>query len=149
MAIYKACEIPEELFYDVDYDVWVRLEEDGTVTLGMTDPAQARCGRIVNITFKAVGKALRRGQSVAIIESAKWVGPFPTPLTGVLVAVNEEFRKDILVANKDPYGRGWFVRLRPTQFEVERGFLLEGPAAVEAYRQKIDELGVHCIRCVG
>jgi glycine cleavage system H protein len=149
MAIYKACEIPEELFYDVDYDVWVRLEEDGTVTLGMTDPAQARCGRIVNITFKAVGKALRRGQSVAIIESAKWVGPFPTPLTGVLVAVNEEFRKDVLVANKDPYGRGWFVRLRPTQFEVERGFLLEGPAAVEAYRQKIDELGVHCIRCVG
>jgi glycine cleavage system H protein len=149
MAIYKACEIPEELFYDVDYDVWVRLEEDGTVTLGMTDPAQARCGRIVNITFKAVGKALRRGQSVAIIESAKWVGPFPTPLTGILVAVNEEFRKDILVANKDPYGRGWFVRLRPTQFEVERGFLLEGPAAVEAYRQKIDELGVHCIRCVG
>jgi glycine cleavage system H protein len=149
MAIYKACEIPEELFYDVDYDVWVRLEEDGTVTLGMTDPAQARCGRIVNITFKAVGKALCRGQSVAIIESAKWVGPFPTPLTGILVAVNEEFRKDILVANKDPYGRGWFVRLRPTQFEVERGFLLEGPAAVEAYRQKIDELGVHCIRCVG
>jgi glycine cleavage system H protein len=147
MAVYKACEIPEELTYDVDYDVWVRLEEDGTVTLGMTDPAQARCGRIVNITFKAVGKALRRGQSAAIIESAKWVGPFPTPLTGILVAVNEEFRKDILVANKDPYGRGWFVRLRPTMFEAERGFLVEGPAAVEAYRRKIDELGVHCIRC--
>jgi len=147
MAVYKACEIPEELSYDVGYDVWVRLEEDGTVTLGMTDPAQARCGRIVNITFKAVGKALRRGQSAAIIESAKWVGPFPTPLTGVLVAVNEEFRKDILVANKDPYGRGWFVRLRPTKFEAERGFLMEGPAAVEAYRRKIDELGVHCIRC--
>ncbi len=147
MAVYKACEIPEDLYYDADRDVWVRPEPDGTVTLGMTDPAQAQCGKIVNITFKPPGRALRRGQSAAIIESAKWVGPFPTPLTGVVVGVNEEFRKDILLANRDPYGRGWLVRLRPTAWEAERSLLLDGPAAVEAYRRKIDERGVHCIRC--
>lgn len=149
MAVYNACEIPEELYYDVGYDVWVRLEEDGTVTLGMTDPAQAQCGRIVNITFKAVGKALRRGQSAAVIESAKWVGPFPTPLSGVIVAVNEGFRNDLLLANKDPYGTGWLVRLRPTNFAEESKVLLTGTAAFEAYRRKIDEKKVHCIRCAG
>ncbi|MDR7435406.1 MAG: glycine cleavage system protein H [Armatimonadota bacterium] len=149
MAVYNACEIPEELYYDVDYDVWVRLEEDGTVTLGMTDPAQAQCGRIVNITLKGVGKALRRGQSAAIIESAKWVGPFPTPLSGVIVAVNEGFRSDLLLANKDPYGAGWLIRLRPTNFAEESKVLLTGSAAVEAYRKKIDQRKVHCIRCAG
>ncbi|MDR5695753.1 MAG: glycine cleavage system protein H [Armatimonadota bacterium] len=149
MAVYNACEIPEELYYDVDYDVWVRLEEDGTVTLGMTDPAQAQCGRIVNITFKGVGKSLRRGQSAAIIESAKWVGPFPTPLSGVIVAVNEGFRNDLLLANKDPYGAGWLIRLRPTNFAEESKVLLTGSAAFEAYRKKIDQRKVHCIRCAG
>lgn len=147
MGVYRACEIPEDLYYDVARDVWVRQQPDGTVTLGMTDPAQARCGKLVNITFKGVGRTLRRGQSAAIIESAKWVGPFPTPLTGVVVAVNEDFRRDILLANRDPYGRGWLVRLRPTQWEAERVFLMDGPAALEAYRRKLDELGVHCIRC--
>ncbi len=147
MGVYRACEIPEDLYYDVERDVWVRQEPDGTVTLGMTDPAQARCGKLVNITFKEVGRTLRRGQSAAIIESAKWVGPFPTPLTGVIVAVNEDFRRDILLANRDPYGRGWLVRLQPTQWETERAFLMDGQAAFEAYRRKLDELGVHCIRC--
>lgn len=147
MGTYKACEIPEELFYDVARDVWVRWEEDGTATLGMTDTAQARLGRLVNVKFKAVGKALRLGQPVAVLESAKWVGPFPTPLSGVLIGVNQAFDGDILLLNKDPYGAGWLARLRPTNADQERPGLLTGPAAFEAYRRKIDELGIHCIRC--
>lgn len=147
MSVYKACEIPDDLHYDVERDVWVRWVADGTVQMGMTDPAQARLGKLVNIRFKAMGRTLQRGQSVAILESAKWVGPFPTPLTGVLVAVNEAFHTDILLANKDPYGRGWLARLQPTRLEDERGYLLAGPAAINALQQRIDALGIHCIRC--
>ncbi|MDR7392611.1 MAG: glycine cleavage system protein GcvH [Armatimonadota bacterium] len=147
MGVYRACEIPETLYYDVARDVWVRLEADGTVTLGMTDPAQAQAGRIVNLTFKPVGRLLRRGQSAAIVESAKWVGPFPTPLTGEVVAVNEGFRRDPLLANKDPYGAGWLVRLRPTHLQEELRELLTGQEAFEAYARKIEERNVHCIRC--
>ncbi len=147
MGFYNACEIPEDLYYDVGYDVWVRVEEDGSVTMGMTDPAQAQCGRIVNITFKPVGRTLRRGQSAAIIESAKWVGPFPTPLSGVIVATNDGFRQDVLLANKEPYGRGWLVRLKPSRLEEEIKLLLTGDAAFEAYRQKLEERKVYCIRC--
>jgi glycine cleavage system H protein len=148
MAIYRGCDVPEELFYDVERDVWARFEADGEVTLGMTDPAQTRCGKLVSIRFKAVGRQVARGQSLVTVESAKWVGPFPAILSGEIRATNEAaFRADILAANKDPYGAGWLVRIRPTDLEAERSFLLTGAAAVERYRGRIDELKLHCYRC--
>lgn len=149
MGVHRACEIPEDLYYDVGRDVWVRWEPDGTVTLGMTDVAQVRLGQLVNLKFKAVGRTLRAGQAVAVVESAKWVGPFPTPLSGELVATNDGFKRDLLLFNKDPYGLGWLARLRPSNAVEERRHLVTGVAAFEAYRRRIDELNVNCIRCAG
>ena len=132
----------------MDRDVWARLERDGTVTFGMTDPAQTRCGKVVSVRFKAVGRRVAVGQSLATIESAKWVGPFPAVLSGVIAANNEQtFRADLLAANKDPYGSGWLVRLQPSAWEAERARLLAGPAAAERYRARIDEHKVNCMRC--
>ncbi len=148
MGVYRGCDIPETLFYDVERDVWARFEADGLVTLGMTDPAQTRCGKVVSIRFKAVGRQVGRGRSLATIESAKWVGPFPAVLSGEIVATNEAaFKRDILVANRDPYGAGWLVRLRPGDLEAERGLLLTGAEARERYRARIDELKINCFRC--
>ena len=91
---------------------------------------------------------MSRGQHLATIESAKWVGPFPAALSGEIVATNEAaFKLDILAANKDPYGRGWLVRLRPDRLEEESALLLTGAAAVERYRRQIDENGINCMRC--
>jgi len=136
------------LYYDFDRDVWVRREEDGSVTMGMTDLAQTLCGKFVHIRFKAVGRQLQRGQSAATVESAKWVGPFPTPLAGEIVATNEEaFKRDILLANKDPYGAGWLVRLKPVRFEEEWPLLLSSDQAFERYKEKIIEHEIGCYRC--
>lgn len=147
--IYRGCEFPEDCYYDVERDVWVQRDEDGCVTLGMTDPAQAQCGKFVHIRFKAVGRQLQRGQSAATIESAKWVGPFPTPLSGEIVATNEAaFKRDILLANKDPYGTGWLVRLKPAKTEEEWAHLLPHDQAFERYKEKIVERDVKCYRCV-
>jgi glycine cleavage system H protein len=146
--LYRGCEFPVDLYYDVDRDVWVRREEDGSVTMGMTDPAQAQCGKFVHVRFKAAGRQLQRGQSAATIESAKWVGPFPTPLTGEIVATNEaEFKRDILLANKDPYGAGWLVRLKPVRLEEEWPLLLSSDLAFERYKEKIVEREIGCYRC--
>lgn len=148
MAVYRGCDLPEELCYDVERDVWARPEADGTVTLGMTDPAQTRCGKVVSVRFKAVGRRVARGQSLATIESAKWVGPFPAVVSGTIVATNEAaFREDILVANKDPYGRGWLVRVSPDQWEMESRDLLTGAAAIDGYRRRIEAAGINCMRC--
>lgn len=149
MAIYYGCDIPEDLWFDLERDLWVRFEADGTATLGMTDIAQTRGGKLVNIQFKKIGKVIPQGKSAAIIESAKWVGPFPMPFGGEVVAVNEAaFRRDILVANRDPYGAGWLVRVRPNNLEAERQHLITGAGAVEQYKQRIVELGVKCFRCI-
>ena len=149
MTIYFGCDIPDDVWFDFERDLWVRFEGDGTATLGMTDTAQTRGGKLVNITFKKPGKIVAQGKSAATIESAKWVGPFPMPFSGEVVAVNEEaFKRDILVANRDPYGAGWLVRVRPTDLDAERGHLIRGEEALEKYKQRIVELGLKCYRCV-
>lgn len=148
MVVYRGCELPGGLWYDVDQDVWARPEADGTITLGMTDPAQTRCGRVVSIRFKAVGRRVARGQSLATIESAKWVGPFPAVISGTIAATNEAtFRDDVLAANREPYGRGWLVRVRPEAWGDESRALVTGEPAIERYRQRIDAHGINCMRC--
>lgn len=148
MTIYYGCDIPENCYFDLDRDVWIRFEGDLAV-LGMTDVAQTRGGKLVNIAFKKRGRVIVQGKSAATIESAKWVGPFPMPFGGEIVETNEAgFKRDILLANKDPYGAGWLVKVRPTSPESERRHLLTGAAAVEAYKKKIAELDVKCFRCI-
>lgn len=148
MAIWAGCDVPEDLHYDVDKDVWVRLHASGEVTLGMTDIAQVRSGKLQHIQIKKVGRHLSRGRSAATVESAKWVGPFPTPLSGTIVANNADtFAGDIRIANRDPYGEGWIVRLDPDSWDEESADLVTSEEAVTLYVARINELGVHCHRC--
>jgi len=145
--IWRGCAIPDDRLYDVERHVWVRFEEQDAV-LGMTDVAQTIGGKIVHVAWKAPGRVVARGRPLAVIESAKWVGPFPSPLTGEIVATNEAaFARDVLIANRDPYGEGWLVRLRPTQLDEERGALLDGETAFERYREVIDAEQINCFRC--
>ncbi len=147
--IWRGCAVPPELLYDVERDVWVRLEGDEAV-VGMTDVAQTTCGKIVQISWKHAGRTVARGKPLVVIESAKWVGPFPSPLTAEIVADNRAaFDADILLANRDPYGDGWLVRLRPTDLAGERFGLVDGAAAFEHYRRFVDEHDIHCFRCAG
>ena len=105
--------MPEDLLYDVEPNVWVRVDGD-SVVMGMTDIGQTMCGRFVQISWKSPGRTIPRGRSLAVIESAKWVGPFPAAVSGELVANNESaFGADIAVANRDPYGEGWLSGSAP------------------------------------
>lgn len=150
MQVYRGCVFPEDLLYDVPQDVWVRLDPTtGIATCGMTDPAQTRCGKFVAVRFKAIGKTVERGKALATIESAKWVGAFPAPLSGEIVETNQEtFRQDILMVNRDPYVAGWLVKLRPTRLEMEKGLLLDAAAAFAEYQNKIEEFKINCMRCM-
>lgn len=145
--IHYGCVIPRDLLYDVEADVWIRTEGD-EVVIGMTDPAQTRCGKIVAVEFRRVGRAIKRGRGLATIESAKWVGPVASPISGELVAVNDAaFARDILIANRDPYGNGWLARIRPNDFPAERVHLQTWDEAFALYKQRIDELEIRCFRC--
>jgi glycine cleavage system H protein len=140
----QRCHLPETLHYWIDKHVWVRDEGAGIVTLGITDPAQHLSSRVVAITVKKTGKVVARGQSVATIESGKWVGPVATPLDGEILEANAALAADPTLVNSDPYGEGWVVRLRPSQWDVQRAELRSGPEGIEAYRRFLDEQGITC-----
>ena len=145
--IYYGCDIPEDLTYDIERDVWIRFEGD-IATLGMTDVAQTRCGKFAALSFREVGKKVAQGKALVTVESAKWVGAFPAPFSCEIIETNElGFANNILLANKEPYNTGWLVKVRPTDLEHERGHLVTGQEAAEKYKGRIQELKINCFRC--
>ncbi len=140
--------LPEDLLYQVENHVWVRQQE-GEVELGMTDVAQTMGGRLVQVTWREPGKKVRQGRPAAVIESAKWVGPFVSPVSGEIVANNREaFEADPAIANRDPYGKGWLYRVKLTEGEgLGSAGLVEAAEAFELYRVFIEENKLTCMRC--
>jgi glycine cleavage system H protein len=142
------CVVPKDLLYDIERDVWVRRLDSGEVECGMTDVAQTRCGRFVGVSWKHPGKEVKQGRPMAVIESAKWVGPFPAPLSGQITADNRlAFEEDVAVANRDPYGAGWLIRLQPSDYEGESAHLVDAATAFEHYKKLIEDEGIRCFRC--
>lgn len=146
MAEYRGCILPENLYYDLDY-VWVRPDNDGLVTLGVTDPAQTLAGRIVAVTVKKPDTALRAGRHLATLESGKWVGGIPVPFAATIVERNDELTGTPSLVNVDPYGTGWIVRVRPDDPENATQALATGEPAIAALKAWIDRYDLECMRC--
>ena len=142
MATVRGCKIPEDRFYWVEKHAWARPEADGSVTIGITDVAQHLAKGIVNATPKEAGRAVQKGKSAGTLESGKWVGPVTSPVTGEIVAVNEAMKAKPSLINTDPYGEGWFVRVKPTDWAGESALLVTGDAAVAAYQKFMEEQNI-------
>ena len=141
MATIKGCNIPDDLYYNVDNNVWLRREADGTVTLGMTAYAAALAGQIVSYTPKKVGRSVERNKSAATVESGKWVGPVKAPVSGEVVAINEAVVSSPATINADPYGSGWMVKLKPADWDADSGGLVTGGAVAAAFEAKMNAEG--------
>jgi glycine cleavage system H protein len=144
MATVNNCNIPEDLYYNVEKHVWVRPEADGTVTIGITDVAQHLARKLVSATVKKTTKPIERGKSLATLESGKWVGPVASPITGEIVQANDEIAKSPTLINSDPYGAGWIVRMKPTNWDADKAALVTGADGVAAYQKFLDAEGVKC-----
>ncbi len=141
MANVRGCELPDDLYYEVEDNVWARREADGTLVVGMTAYACSLSGQIVAFTPKKVGKIVERKRSLSTVESGKWVGPVKAPVGGEIVAVNEALFDDPGIINADPYGAGWLLRIKPMDWEGEAGFLVSGEAIAAAFEAKMNEDG--------
>lgn len=147
-TIWFGCDIPQDLYYHREQDCWIRFDEEGAATLGMTDIAQTLAGKLLFIRFKKLGKQLAAGKIAATIESGKWIGPFVVPFDSELIATNEEgFKSDILVANKDPYGEGWLIKVKVNDPEHAKKDLMTSDEAFEFFKKKIEDNEIHCFRC--
>lgn len=105
--------IPEDLRYTGNHE-WVRSEEDGTVTVGITDYAQDALGDVVYVDLPDVDMVVEAGDVFAEVESTKAVNDVYAPVSGVVTATNEPLIDDPQQVNSDPFGEGWFIRIGPT-----------------------------------
>ena len=104
---------PDELKYTQDHE-WIRLDADGTATVGITDFAQHELGDIVYVDITTVGQTLDQGEIFGSVEAVKTVSDLFLPIAGEVLEVNGETEKSPELVNTDPYGRGWIVKLKPT-----------------------------------
>lgn len=139
----RGCHIPEDLFYLVERHVWARRDGEAVI-VGLSDVAQHLAKTMVAVTPKGAGRRVAKGKSLATVESSKWVGPVPSPVSGEIMAVNDAVVGSPSVLNQDPYGDGWIARVRPDDWDADAGDLVTGPEGVEAYRQFLEQEGIAC-----
>ena len=137
MPFVRGCELPDDLLYDVENNMWYREESDGTVTAGMTAVALALAGQLVAVTPRKAGRGVQAGKSCATIESGKWVGPAKLAFDAEVAAVNDALIADPKVANADPYGNGWLLRVKPADWAAARSALTPGNAVAVPYEAKM------------
>lgn len=127
-------ELPGDLLYTRDHE-WLRREDDGSVTIGITDHAQGALGDLVYVELPEVGLEVSEAGEMAVVESVKAASDVYAPISGEIIAVNEELADDPEKINSDPYGDGWIVRMEPSD-SIDEDTLL----SPDDYQDFIDEL---------
>ena len=147
MAEINGCNLPDDLYYLIDKHVWAKPMDDGTIRVGMTVVATKLAGGSlagVTIKKKRIGSEIAQRKSLATVESSKFVGPVPAPVTGTLLRGNDKLASDPNLAVSDPYGEGWIAELQPTDWDGEKGSLATGAEGLAAYKQKLEEDDISC-----
>ena len=126
-------ELPGDLLYTAEHE-WLRREDDGTVSIGVTDHAQSALGDLVYVELPEVGQDIESGGDMAVVESVKAASDVYSPIEGVVAAVNEALADDPEIINSDPYGEGWIVKVKPSG-DLDEGSLM----TPDAYQALLDE----------
>ena len=105
-------EFPGELHYAKSHE-WVRVEDDGSVTIGISDHAQAALGDVVFVELPEVDLAIAAGDEAGVVESVKAASDIYAPISGTVIAVNQSLEDTPEIVNSSPYGDGWFFKMQP------------------------------------
>ena len=147
MSTIRGCNLPEELYYLIDKHVWARPSDGGTIRIGMTAvAAKLSGGKLAAITVKSknLGQEVKQGKSVATVESSKFVGPVPAPVTGILVRANDRLATDPNIAIADPYREGWIAEMKPANWEADKVTLATGADGIAKYQAKLEAENISC-----
>ncbi len=124
---------PSELKYASSHE-WLRLEEDGTVTIGITDHAQEALGDVVFVELPDVGAVLAAGDEAGVVESVKAASDIYAPVGGEVTAVNELLEDAPETVNSDPYNDGWFFKMTPSDTSE-----LDALLSADDYQRQCDD----------
>ncbi len=125
-------EVPLELKYTKSHE-WLRVEEDGLITIGISDHAQELLGDLVFVELPEVGTEFVAGDECCVVESVKAASDVYMPISGEVIEVNEALADEPEVINASPYDNGWLFKIKPSAKEIDD--LMDA----EAYQAEIDE----------
>jgi glycine cleavage system H protein len=137
MPIVNGCLLPDDLFYDVENQLWYRPMPDGLVEVGITAVALAMAVALVAVTPKRPNRRIEAGQACAVVETGKLVSSARIALSGFVERSNERLLEQPWVASDDSYGAGWLVAVRPDDWEAARVALVPGSAVAKPYAAKM------------
>jgi glycine cleavage system H protein len=126
-------QTPGELKYASSHE-WARLEEDGTVTVGITDHAQEALGDVVFVELPEVGSSLAAAEEAGVVESVKAASDIYSPVGGEVIAINDKLEDEPETVNADCYNDGWFFKLQPGDTSELQALL-----SAEDYRAHCEE----------
>ena len=126
-------QTPSELRYAITHE-WARREEDGTVTVGITDHAQEALGDVVFVELPEVGTVFAAADDAGVVESVKAASDVYAPMGGEVIAVNSMLEDEPEIVNSDPYNDGWFYKLQPADTSD-----LDGLLSAEGYQQQCED----------
>jgi|TARA_B100000953_G_scaffold297296_1_gene291846 glycine cleavage system H protein len=126
-------ETPSELKYLATHE-WARLEEDGMITVGISDYAQDALGDVVYVELPEEGQHLSSGDEAGVVESVKAASDIYSPVSGTVIAINFALDDEPEKVNQDPFGGGWFFKLEPTDVGE-----LEDILDADEYQEVCDE----------
>ena len=109
-------EIPGDLKFLKSHE-WARVEDNGTITVGISDHAQGLLGDLVYVELPEVGDTVTTGNAVAVVESVKAASDVYSPVSGTVVAVNSALADTPETINEDAYGEGWMLVIKPDDME--------------------------------
>jgi glycine cleavage system H protein len=129
-------DLPGDLLYTNDHE-WLRREDDGSVSIGITEHAQSALGDLVYVELPEVGSDVDEAGEMAVVESVKAASDVYAPIGGSIVAVNGALADDPEKINSDPYGDGWIVRVQPSE-TIDESTLMS-PADYQTFLDELDD----------
>ncbi|MBT8040268.1 MAG: glycine cleavage system protein GcvH [Xanthomonadales bacterium] len=126
-------EVRSDLKYRESHE-WVRDEGDGTVTVGISDHAQAQLGDMVFVELPEVGNSFSQGEACAVVESVKAASDAYAPVSGEVIEANDKLEDEPELVNTDPYGEGWMFKMKLSDTSEVAGLL-----DAEAYEEQQDD----------
>lgn len=125
--------IPSYLKYTESHE-WVQADDEGNARIGITDHAQEALGDLVFVELPVVGDEISQGDQCAVVESVKAASDIYSPVSGRIIAVNEELDGDPAIINSDPYGDGWLFEIELIDTEE-----LDGLKDAEGYEESLED----------
>ena len=115
-------ELPGDLLYTNDHE-WLRREDDGTVSVGITEHAAQALGDLVYVELPEEGQDVEAGGEMAVVESVKAASDVYAPVTGTVTTVNSAVSENPALVNSDPYGQGWLLELEVSDADQLKSLL--------------------------